>query len=104
MRMTLTEEQQAEIIRLLKLEISCAEIARRIGTNPQRVWRFKKMIGAVNEDSVIPPPGLIRDKYDLEKWELLQKNWPPKMPQKPKPKRRPSIRTPYNFDKFKGGE
>lgn len=103
MRMTLTDEQQKEIVRLLKLEISCAEIARRIGTSPQCVWRFKKKIGAVNEASVVPAPGLIRDKYDLEKWELLQKNWPPKMPQKPKPKRKPSIRTPYNFDQFKGG-
>lgn len=104
MRLTLTDDQQREIIRMLSIGISCAEIARRLKVHPNTVWRFKKKTVGVNEKTSIPEPALIQDEYDLQKWQWLQKNWHFKKPEPPKPKRKPTIRTPYNYESFKRKE
>lgn len=105
MRLTLTEEQQKEIVRLLNLGISCAEIARRLKVHPNTVWRFKKKTVGVNEKTSIPEPSLIQDEYDLQKWQWLQKNWHFKKPEPPKPKpRKVNFRTPYNYDSIRRKE
>ena len=105
MRLTLTEEQQKEIVRLLNLGISCAEIARRLKVHPNTVWRFKKKTVGVNEKTSIPEPALIQDEYDLQKWQWLQKNWHFKKPEPPKPKpRKIGFHTPYNYEIFRKEE
>lgn len=105
MRSTLTEDMQREVIRLLSLGISCAEIARKLGVSHQTVWRFKKKTVGVNEEVIIPGIGLIQDKYDLAKWQWLQKYWHFKKPEPPKPKpRKVNFRTPYNYDSIRRKE
>lgn len=98
MRSTLTEDMQKEAIRMMRLGIKCAEIARRIGVSSNSVYRLKKKVFGIQKDDTI------QGDEDLRKWVWLQENWHFKKKEPPKPKRKTNFHTPYNFESFKRKE
>lgn len=98
MRPTLTEEMQQKAIRWMKLGIHSAEIARRLGVSSNSVYRLKKKVFGIKSDD------LVQGDEDLQKWNWLLKNWHFKKVEPRKPKRKPTIKTPYNYESFRKEE
>lgn len=98
MRSALTEEMQQKAIRWMKLGIHSAEIARRLGVSSNSVYRLKKKVFGIKSDD------LVQGDEDLQKWNWLLKNWHFKKVEPRKPKRKLTIRTPYNYESFRKEE
>ena len=98
MRSVLTEEMQQKAIRWMKLGIHSAEIARRLGVSSNSVYRLKKKVFGIQHNDTV------QGEEDLKKWVWLQENWHFKKKEPPKPKRKPTIRTPYNYESFRKEE
>lgn len=90
----ISEEKKKAIQQLMEAGFRNSEISQMLNVSRPTVSRYREIFG-------FPPVRSPKENdIDLQKWELLRKYWPPKMPDQPKPKRKPTIKTPYNYFKF----
>ena len=90
----ISKEKKKAIQQLMEAGFRNSDISKMLNVSRPTVCRYREIFGYPSSRE------LNKDDYDLQKWELLKKYWPPKKPAPPKPKRKPTIKTPYNYFKF----
>ena len=98
-------EEYEEIAEMLRQGMPIHKISGLTGRSSNTIQKIKKELGLTGQKKSTDE---LAETADMDKYRWLQKNWPPKLPEKPKktePKKRDwwtketgsHFRTPYHF-------